>query len=75
MKAVFFDHHGKSDALRFGDRPDPVAGPGEVVVRLEAAAMNRLDLFVLHGIPGLPPRSRTSAAPTGTGAWRRSARA
>jgi len=55
MKAVFFEHHGKSDALRFGDRPDPVAGPGEVVVRLETAAMNRLDLFVLHGIPGVPP--------------------
>lgn len=55
MKAVFFDRHGKPDVLLYGDRPDPTAGPGEVVVRIEAAAMNRLDLFVLHGIPGLPP--------------------
>lgn len=55
MKAVFFERHGKSDALLHGDRPDPAPGPGEVLVRLEAAAMNRLDLFVLHGIPGVPP--------------------
>jgi NADPH:quinone reductase-like Zn-dependent oxidoreductase len=54
MKALFFDHHGKSDALKHGERPDPKAGPGEAVVKLEAAALNRLDLFVLNGIPGVP---------------------
>ncbi len=54
MKALFFESHGKSDLLRLGERPDPKAAPGTVVVRLEAAAMNRLDLFVLHGMPGVP---------------------
>ncbi len=54
MRALTFDQHGKSENLKLGERPDPAPGPGEVLVRLEAAAMNRLDLFVLHGIPGVP---------------------
>ena len=54
MKAVFFEKHGGNDVLTVGERPDPVAGPGEVLVRLRAAAFNRLDLFVRNGIPGVP---------------------
>ena len=54
MKAVFFSAHGGNDVLTVGERPDPVAGPGEVLVRVEAAAMNRLDIFVRDGIPGVP---------------------
>ncbi len=54
MKALTFEAHGGTDQLRYGDRPDPAPGPGEVLVRLEAAALNRLDLFVLAGIPGVP---------------------
>ncbi len=33
--------------------PDPVAGPGEVLVRTEAAALNHLDLWVGRGLPGI----------------------
>jgi NADPH:quinone reductase-like Zn-dependent oxidoreductase len=33
--------------------PDPVPGPGEVLVRLKAAALNHADLFVREGWPGL----------------------
>lgn len=54
MKAVFFTAHGGNDVLTLGERPDPVPGPGEVLVRIEAAALNRLDLFVRDGIPGVP---------------------
>jgi NADPH:quinone reductase-like Zn-dependent oxidoreductase len=54
MKAVFFTAHGGNDVLTFGERPDPVPGAGEVLVRIEAAALNRLDLFVRDGIPGVP---------------------
>ncbi len=53
MKAAFFREHGGPDALRIGDLPAPVAGPGEVVVGVKAAALNHLDLHVLRGIPGL----------------------
>jgi NADPH:quinone reductase-like Zn-dependent oxidoreductase len=35
------------------DYPDPVPGPDQVVVRLHAAGLNHLDLFVRQGIPTL----------------------
>ena len=35
------------------DYPDPVPGPDQVVVRLHAAGLNHLDLFVREGIPTL----------------------
>ena len=54
MKALFFEEHGGIDKLSFGDRPQPEPGPGEVMVRLKAAALNHLDLFVLGGMPGIP---------------------
>lgn len=54
MKAVFFRRHGGSEVLEYGEWPDPAPGPGEVVVGIRAAAMNRLDLFVRDGIPGVP---------------------
>ncbi len=54
MKAIYFEEHGGVDRIRFGERPLPEPGPGEVRVRLKAAALNHLDLFVLGGIPGVP---------------------
>ncbi len=53
MKAVLFHTHGDLDVLEYSDFPDPQPGPGQVLVRLKAAALNRLDLFVRHGWPGL----------------------
>ncbi len=54
MKALFFEEHGGIENLRYGQRPEPEPGPGEVRVRLETAALNHLDLFVLGGMPGIP---------------------
>lgn len=56
MKAVFFDKHGGPEVLRFGDFHDPQIGPQDVLVRLEASALNHVDLFVRAGIPGLTPK-------------------
>ncbi len=54
MRAALLQKHGSTnDVLTVGERPDPVAGPKQVVVRIEAAALNRLDLFVRNGIPGV----------------------
>lgn len=53
MKASFIEGHGDLDRIRVGDLPDPAPGPGEVRVRIRAAALNRLDLFVRNGIPGV----------------------
>lgn len=53
MKAVFFHQHGGPEVLVFGDLPDPAPAPGQVLVRLRVAALNRVDLLVRDGWPGL----------------------
>ena len=50
MKAVYFENHGGPEVLRFGERPDPEPGSGEVRIRIRAAALNHLDLFVRNGL-------------------------
>ena len=37
--------------LRYEDAPDPEPGDGEVVIRLRAASLNRLDVWVRRGLP------------------------
>lgn len=53
MKAVYFHTHGSGEVLQFGEQPEPIPGPGQVQVRLQAAALNRLDLWVRNGWPGI----------------------
>ena len=55
MKAVYFERFGGPDVLVHGERPDPVAGPGEALVRVRACSINHLDLWVRRGLPGLDP--------------------
>ena len=56
MKALVLAGPGGLDRLGVTDLPAPPApGPGEAVVRIRAAALNRLDLFMVEGMPGLPP--------------------
>lgn len=54
MKAALLPRHGGNDVLGLGTLPDPAPARGEVLVRLSAAALNRLDLFVRDGMPGVP---------------------
>lgn len=54
MRGFGFLDHGGPDRLAFVEIEPPGVGPGEVRVRLRAAAFNRLDRFVLAGIPGVP---------------------
>jgi NADPH:quinone reductase-like Zn-dependent oxidoreductase len=54
VKALFFEEHGGTEKLIFGERPLPEPGRRQVRVRLKTAALNHLDLFVLHGMPGIP---------------------
>ncbi len=51
MKAVYFTEHGSLDVLQYGDVPDPELGPGEVLLRMEAAALNFNDIWARQGLP------------------------
>jgi NADPH:quinone reductase-like Zn-dependent oxidoreductase len=51
MKAAVFHEHGAADVLRIEDVPMPVVGAGEVLLRVEAAALNHLDIWSRRGLP------------------------
>lgn len=54
MRAVVIDEYGGPEKVSVQDLPDPHPGPGEVVVRVAAAALNRLDIWTLSGSLGFP---------------------
>jgi NADPH:quinone reductase-like Zn-dependent oxidoreductase len=53
MRAAFFRAHGGPEVMEVGDVPAPIAGPGEVLVRVRAAALNHFDLWLRKGLPAL----------------------
>ncbi len=53
MKAVLFHKHGGPEVLEYADFPTPEPKAGEVLIRLRAAALNRMDVFVRNGWQGL----------------------
>jgi len=56
MLAVIIRSHGGPEVVSVEDVPRPaIVAPDDVLVSLKAAALNHLDLFVLRGLPGLPP--------------------
>jgi NADPH:quinone reductase-like Zn-dependent oxidoreductase len=53
MKAIRFHQHGAPDVLRYEEAPDPVLAPGDVLVRVRACALNRLDVWERGGMPAV----------------------
>ncbi|MFV8755481.1 zinc-binding dehydrogenase [Nannocystaceae bacterium ST9] len=53
MKAIVLHHHGGPEVLELAELPEPTPGPGEALVEVRACAINRLDLWVRGGLPGL----------------------
>src|SRR5438034_9308463 len=49
MKAMLLTGFGGTDMLRYGEAPDPVAGPGDIVVDVHAASVNAADYKVRLG--------------------------
>ena len=49
MKAVICKAWGLPDSLVIGDLPDPVAGPGQVVLDIKAAGVNFPDVLIIQG--------------------------
>jgi NADPH:quinone reductase-like Zn-dependent oxidoreductase len=54
MKAIRIHADGGPEVLRYEDAPDPSPANGEVLVRLRAAALNHIDLWIRKGQPSVP---------------------
>ena len=50
MKAVVLHEYGGPSKLKYEDFPDPVAGPGEVLIRVEAVSLNPIDWKMRSGV-------------------------
>ena len=55
MKAVEITCYGAPDVLRLGERPAPVAGDGELLIRVAASGINRPDVLQRTGNYPVPP--------------------
>ncbi len=51
MKAAVLQAFGGPENLDFTTVPDPLPGPGEVLLRVRACALNHLDLWIREGLP------------------------
>lgn len=55
MKAIEITQYGAPEVLRAGERPDPVPGAGEVLIRVAASGVNRPDVLQRMGNYPVPP--------------------
>jgi len=85
LRAVLPVESGGSATPRVGELPDPVAGPGEILLRTRAAGLNHVDLLQLRGlypppsgeseIPGLEAAGEVVGLGEGVSGWREGERA
>ena len=66
MKAVRIHEDGGPEVLRYEDAPDPEPAEGEVLIRLQAASLNHLDLWIRQGKPSVPKPRILGADGAGT---------
>src|SRR5436853_2197230 len=80
MKAAFIERYGGPEVFQYGDFPDPIVGPGEIVVDVVATSVNAADWKVRLGehkhtklrlIPGrdFPARSALQAKASRISRW------
>jgi NADPH:quinone reductase-like Zn-dependent oxidoreductase len=53
MKAAIFRKRGGLEVLKFEEVPDPIPGPGEVLVHVRACGLNHLDIYTREGSHGV----------------------
>ena len=81
MLAVTYTGAGDTSVIALVERPDPVAGPGEAIVRVRASALNRADIIQRQGrypappgapadIPGIEYAGEIAALGEGVTGWR-----
>jgi NADPH:quinone reductase-like Zn-dependent oxidoreductase len=66
MRAVRIHEDGGPEVLRVDDVPVPEPGEGEALVRLRAASLNHLDVWVRKGLPSVPKPRTLGADGAGT---------
>jgi NADPH:quinone reductase-like Zn-dependent oxidoreductase len=49
MRAAYITEHGSPDVIQYGELPVPAPGPTDVLVKVEAVAVNHVDTFVRSG--------------------------
>lgn len=54
MKAVRIHQHGGLDVLKYEDIPMPNINQNQCLIKIKAAALNHLDIWVRKGFPGVP---------------------
>src|SRR5262245_46353191 len=54
MKAAFLETTGGPEVIRYGELPTPAPKAGEVLVRVGAAALNPIDLYIRSGAVNMP---------------------
>jgi NADPH2:quinone reductase len=55
MKVIEISQYGAPEVLRLAERPDPVPGPGELLIRVAASGVNRPDVLQRTGNYPVPP--------------------
>jgi NADPH2:quinone reductase len=54
MKAAFLETTGAADVIRYGDLPTPVPKAGEILIKVGAASLNPIDLYIRSGLVNMP---------------------
>src|SRR6201992_4380686 len=50
MRAIVMSHHGGPEGLETRELPDPVPGPGDVLIRVRAFGLNHADTYMRSGV-------------------------
>jgi zinc-binding alcohol dehydrogenase/oxidoreductase len=66
VRAIVIHEDGGPEVLRYEEVPDPVAGTGEVLIRMRAASLNHLDVWTRKGLPSVPKPRILGADGAGT---------
>jgi NADPH2:quinone reductase len=54
MRAAYIEQTGSPEVIKVGELPDAQPGPGQVLVKVHAVALNPIDLYIRSGLVAMP---------------------